>query len=129
MNGVLYGTTEVGGAYCEGKGRSGCGVFFSISTAGTEHVLYSFGSGHDGQVPAASLIDVNGILYGTTYQGGTSNNGTVSDISTTGKEHILHSFGGGNDGAVPSAALIAVKDTLYGTTSGGGTYGREPSSH
>jgi hypothetical protein len=68
VNGVLYGTTEVGGAYCEGKGRSGCGVFFSISTAGTEHVLYSFGSGHDGQVPAASLIDVNGILYGTTYR-------------------------------------------------------------
>jgi uncharacterized repeat protein (TIGR03803 family) len=74
--------------------------------------------------PPRDLIDVNGILYGTTYQGGTSNNGTVSDISTTGKEHILHSFGGGNDGAVPSAALIAVKGTLYGTTSGGGTYGK-----
>ena len=128
VSGTLYGTTEAGGAYCEGKRRSGCGTVFSISTVGTEHVLYTFGSGHDGRQPAASLIDVNGTLYGTTYEGGTSNNGTVYGISTTGKERVLHSFGRANDGAVPSAGLIDVKGTLYGTTSSGGKYGKVPSS-
>jgi uncharacterized repeat protein (TIGR03803 family) len=35
-----------------------------------EKVLWSFGKGSDGQYPSASLVDVNGKLYGTTYTGG-----------------------------------------------------------
>jgi uncharacterized repeat protein (TIGR03803 family) len=40
-------------------------------------LLYSFGHGSDGQHPEASLIDVNGTLYGTTFKGGTHGDGTV----------------------------------------------------
>ncbi len=29
--------------------------------------LYSFGASYDGQQPKAGLIDLNGVLYGTTY--------------------------------------------------------------
>jgi uncharacterized repeat protein (TIGR03803 family) len=76
----------------------------------------------DGAHPAASLINVKGTLYGTTYGGGAKNAGTVFSITTTGKEKVLHSFSGGrSDGAYPYASLINVNGTLYGTTTKGGS--------
>jgi uncharacterized repeat protein (TIGR03803 family) len=88
-------------------------------------LLHSFaGAPSDGATPWASLIDVNGTLYGTTGSGGTRNYGTVFSITTAGAAHVLYSFGSGSDdGSVPYASLINVKGTLYGTAVGGGTYG------
>jgi uncharacterized repeat protein (TIGR03803 family) len=89
-------------------------------------VLYSFCSQQnctDGQNPNPALIDVNGILYGVTIAGGTSNCdcGTVFSLdSKTGTETVLHSFGDGADGQAPEASLIAVNGILYGTTENGG---------
>jgi uncharacterized repeat protein (TIGR03803 family) len=82
--------------------------------------LYSFKAGTDGQEPKAGLIDVSGLLYGTTYAGGSHGDGTVFRISTAGAEDVLYSFQGGKDGANPSASLVAVKGFLYGTTEYGG---------
>ncbi|MBV8067081.1 MAG: hypothetical protein JO113_03810 [Candidatus Eremiobacteraeota bacterium] len=135
VNGTLYGTTWVGGGKgCIQSGPPyGCGTVFSITTSGNEKVLHSF-SGPDGAFPTASLIDVNGTLYGTTYRGGAHNTcntigggcGTVFSITTKGKVKVLYNFAGGPDGAQPSAAagLIDVNGTLYGTTIYGGTYNR-----
>ena len=119
VNGMLYGTTEYGGDYsCN---EYGCGVVFSISLRGKETVLHSFTSS-DGQYPFAGLVNVKGLLYGTTMGGGTYGKGTIYSITTTGTENVLYSFAGGSDGAVPHAGLIYVKGTLYGTTTqGGGT--------
>lgn len=123
VNGTLYGTTFGGG----GTGCSsfaGCGTVFSITTSGTERVLYSFVGDTDGAHPEASLIDVGGTLYGTTYGGGTYTQGTVFSISTSGTERVLHDFPSGrSDGRWPKASLIDVDGTLYGTTSYGGTHG------
>jgi uncharacterized repeat protein (TIGR03803 family) len=47
------------------------------ATSGSEKVLYSFGVTPDGNTSRASLLDVNGRLYGTTTYGGTHGNGTV----------------------------------------------------
>jgi len=122
VNGTLYGTTMEGGAY-------GDGTVFSIapSGSGSEMVLYSFsGPPNDGKNPRASLLNLNGVLYGTTYHGGTANLGTVFSITTYGVETVLHSFTGGNqDGALPLGALVTLNGTslyptLYGTTSAGG---------
>lgn len=125
--GTLYGTTSQGGtsscAYL-----NGCGTIFSITTGGTEKVLYSFGHRPDGFVPVASLLDVDGTFYGTTSEGGSSpcyyyaplTCGTVFSVTKSGKEKVLHSFGSGSDGAGPNAPLIEMKGTLYGTTTGGG---------
>jgi uncharacterized repeat protein (TIGR03803 family) len=72
MNGTLYGTT------LEGGGKSPIeGTIFSVSTAGAERVLHSFGNGTDGFAPAAGLVNVDGTLYGTTEDGGTHDSGTV----------------------------------------------------
>ncbi|HEY6449243.1 MAG TPA: choice-of-anchor tandem repeat GloVer-containing protein [Candidatus Cybelea sp.] len=122
VNGVLYGTTEYGGAHGHANSSTG-GTVFSITTSGQEKVLHSFGKGLDGAVPAAGLIDVNGTICGTTFYGGRQRRGTVFSITTGGTEKVLHNFGKGNDGANPDAALTNVNGTLYGTTSAGGAHG------
>jgi uncharacterized repeat protein (TIGR03803 family) len=126
-NGTLYGTTTGGGLACE------CGTVFSVDGSGNEAVVYSFaGPPNDGAAPVASLLDVNGTLYGTTYFGGPYqcrgvNCGTVFAIAPSGSESIVHNFGGKNslsqrDGALPTAALVGFNGALYGTTSAGGEY-------
>lgn len=122
VGGLLYGTTEDGGG--SGCGYSqGCGTVFKISRSGRESVIYSFKGGSDGEYPVASLMEVKGVLYGTTEFGGTYDAGTVFAVSSLGKESVLHIFGGSGDGAGPLAGLINVSGTLYGTTESGGANG------
>jgi uncharacterized repeat protein (TIGR03803 family) len=118
VNGTLYGATEYGG-----QSSCDCGTVYTISTSGSEKVLYTFGAKPDAQYPVAGLLDVKGTLYGTTLVGGSSGYGTVYSITTTGSEKVLHSFGNSPDGARPTAGLIDVSGILYGTTTTGGTTG------
>ena len=55
--GTLYGTTYEGGV-------NGVGTVYRIGKIGAETVLHSFGNGTGGGSPDASLISVNGTLYG-----------------------------------------------------------------
>ncbi len=115
-NRSLYGTTN-------GTFRSGGrlrGTVFSVTTAGSEHVLYRFGGSPDGAGPYAGLVNLRGTLYGTTVGGGASNFGTLFAITRSGKERTIHSFKGGRDGEAPYAPLIDRNGTLYGTTQLGG---------
>ena len=114
FNGELYGTTYGGG------GGQEWGTVFKIDIAGKEHVLYRFKAGNDGAHPYAGLRELDGVLYGTTYQGGRSGAGTVFKITTAGDEHVIYSFKGGNDGQYPYGGLAAVGGDLYGTTYQGG---------
>jgi uncharacterized repeat protein (TIGR03803 family) len=95
-------------------------------------VIYSFGSvPHDGTGPIAPLINRQGLLYGTTANGGSTRClsgegcGTVFSVTTSGTETILHRFGlGYGDNAThPYAGLIALHGTLYGTTATAECYG------
>jgi uncharacterized repeat protein (TIGR03803 family) len=129
---TLYGTTAWGGAAdCDiANLPPGCGTVFSFNpTTGTEKVAYSFGGQlRDGAFPQASLIEVGGKLYGTTYYGGGGTGcegegcGTVFALDPeTGTEQVLYRFkdGSSSDGAEPAAGLISVGGLLYGTASGG----------
>jgi uncharacterized repeat protein (TIGR03803 family) len=118
VNGTLYGTTSAGGNHNWGDRN---GTVFSVTIAGKERVLYSFGP-KDGIEPSP-LADVNGTLYGTMYLGGAANSGTVFSVTLAGKEQVLYSFAGPPDGALPTGSLINVNGTLYGTTSSGGAQG------
>ena len=122
VGGTLYGTTVAGGGASNCAG--GCGTVFSITTGGTERVLHRFAGGADGARPRASLINVNGTLYGTTKEGGSSNFGTAFSITTVGLEKVIYSFRGGSDGAYPNGSLLAVNGVLYGTTDEGGSFNR-----
>jgi uncharacterized repeat protein (TIGR03803 family) len=118
-DGNFYGTTRSGGA-------NGDGTVFKITPAGAESLLWSFGSGSDGQNPDAGLVQgTDGNFYGTTYNGGAHSAGTVFKITSSGTETVLYSFGGGSDGAYPYAGLIQGADgNFYGTTPSGGANSR-----
>jgi uncharacterized repeat protein (TIGR03803 family) len=84
--------------------------------------------------PDAALIQASdGNFYGTTYNGGATNNGTVFKMDSSGAVTTLHSFAG-PDGAHPEAGLIQGSDgNFYGTTvgvvfGGGGTVFKMDSS-
>lgn len=126
VNGVLYGTTYLGGASCP-NGSSyggGCGLIFSINATGKEHVVYRFSGAPDAANPQAALLAVNGAIYGTSIFGGRChfNNGcgTAFEVTPSGAESVLYSFQGGQDGAYPRTPLIDVNGSLYGTTDEGG---------
>jgi uncharacterized repeat protein (TIGR03803 family) len=114
----LYGTTLGGGKFAEGT------VFEMDPSSGSERVVHSFtccGTVTDGSYPVAGLLAVNGILFGTTRDGGTSNSGTIFEVRASGGETVLHDFGGKPDGATPSAGLVSLGSKLYGTAADGGS--------
>jgi len=73
--GTFYGTTYQGGA-------SGYGTLYAMTSSGQETILHNFGSSTgDGKNPRGSLIEVKGVLYGTTVRGGAHARGTVFSIT------------------------------------------------
>lgn len=121
-DGALYGTTSVGGS-------SNLGTIFRLKESGSDYtVLYSFAgtNGMDGSKPYAGVMQAsNGVLYGSTQEGGSNDIGIVYRITTNGTDYIvLHQFGGltNNDGNTPLGGLVEGDDgLLYGTTAFGGT--------
>jgi uncharacterized repeat protein (TIGR03803 family) len=74
--GVLYGTTSSGGI------NDGGAVFKLDPTTGKIKILHTFAGGTDGAVPHGGLVHgINGLLYGTTFLGGTFEEGTVFELS------------------------------------------------
>jgi uncharacterized repeat protein (TIGR03803 family) len=89
--------------------------------------LYSFKGMPDGAYPLKRLLNVNGVLYGTTSWGGTidkgcrcEQTGTIFKWSPAHGEQVVHVFQDFPDGDSPYAGLIDVKGDLYGTTAYGG---------
>jgi uncharacterized repeat protein (TIGR03803 family) len=99
---------------------------FRVTTSGQEKVLHRFSGSRDGNaLGAGALVNLGGILYGTTVAGGTGCSGfgcgIVYAVTTRGKETALYMFAGIPDGTYPSD-LIKLNGTLYGTTGYGGAY-------
>jgi uncharacterized repeat protein (TIGR03803 family) len=122
--GVLYGTTDSGGAYRHGN------VFKLTPTSNggwTHHVIHQFEGGEEGSQPVAGLSrDATGNLYGTTLYGGNPSNcrggcGVVfalRPVSSGWKESVLWRFGD-HPGAHPATGLVLdAVGNLYGTSGG-----------
>ena len=139
-DGMLYGTTQDGDGF---YGSTNC--VFKLNTNGASFlVLHAFTG--PGSVPATNsdgyysraplLLGNDGMLYGTTWEGGypTMYNvygyGTVFKLNPANGANyeVIHIFTVNNtngfvniDGVYPLAGLMQGNDgTLYGTTSGGG---------
>jgi len=80
-DGNFYGTTMIGG----GPGclsDAGCGTVYQLTPAGVLTTLHSFDK-TDGEDPVAALLQgTNGVFYGETLYGGTSEYGTVFGVNT-----------------------------------------------
>jgi uncharacterized repeat protein (TIGR03803 family) len=115
---VLFGTTYFGGI-------SGFGTVFKLNTNGTGHtVLKNFTRGNDGSEPSGCVTVSDGVLYGMTFQGGSSGSGTVFKLNTDGTGYtMLKHFTGSNDGGYPFGGVTMWGTALYGTTSQGGDFG------
>jgi uncharacterized repeat protein (TIGR03803 family) len=127
-NGVLYGTTDLGGTANQG-------VVYSLTPpatpggAWTETVLYNFdsaGSAGSG-TPSGVVIGAGDVLYGTNETGGINNDGTVyvlippASPGGTWTEKTLFTFSGSSEGRDPLGGLrLGASGLLYGTTLEGG---------
>ena len=120
-DGLLYGTTALGGAHHLGS-------VFSIATSGkTFTTLYSFCDGgctsglNDGSQPETALVqDSNGNFYGTTSFG------TLFEITSQGTLTTLYEFCSQPfcaDGNAPSGNPISPNGILYGASPKGGSVG------
>jgi len=127
VNGVIYGTTQVGG-----NNRTscvyGCGTIFSLS-GGAYSVVYNFGSvANDGFFPESGLLrDAQGNLFGSTVSGGAINPncspvcGTVFKLPWRGRQTItLYTFTANNDGFGPRGRVTLYGGNLFGATGSGG---------
>lgn len=115
-DGHLYGATYFGGP-------QGGGTLFRLTLDGTFTILHAFGGGSPNAIlPYTGVAQgPDGLLYGTTLNGGPANKGTIYRIATDGTGYtVLHQFAGG-DGENPEGTLTVGADgMLYGTTMMGG---------
>lgn len=131
-SGNLYGTAETGGA-------SGYGLVLELTQSGgvwTQNILHEFtDTNGDGSGPVSGVILINGDVYGTTIQGGTSTScsgssgegcGALFKLTPSGNtwnESIVHSFGDTiSDGAFPWGLFYDANGHVYGVTTGGGSW-------
>ncbi len=138
-NGILYGTTSLGGNPGCPAGM-GCGTAYqlqarptachSVLCPWTKTALYRFTGGLDGANPGYGqlVFDQSGSIYGTTGGGGDVGSGVVYQLTHSGgswQESVLHSFDGMGDGLEPlSGVVFDSQANLYGTTYQGGAQGK-----
>jgi uncharacterized repeat protein (TIGR03803 family) len=81
-NGKIYGMTNQGGA-------KSTGVIFSLETDGTAFTkLLDFNTSTTGSDPIGSLLQASdGMLYGTTINGGVNNSGVLFKINADGTNY------------------------------------------
>lgn len=114
----LFGITAHGGS-------AGNGTIFSVGLDGTGFtILHSFGAdATDGFQPFGSLLYLNGLLYGTTSEGGgqQSASGVVFSIAPDGSGYtVVHPFSTYEGGFQPFDSLTGAGNTVYGPNSSGG---------
>jgi uncharacterized repeat protein (TIGR03803 family) len=117
-DGALYGTTYYGGT-------GSVGTVFKMNEDGTGYtVLKNFDATTTGGASYARLLEVDNVLYGTTYVGGNGNAGTIFKLNMDGSGFaVLKHFDNSTTGGHPAAALVLGPDGgLYGTAYHGGSF-------
>lgn len=116
---LLYGTTQ--GGYKKQRG-----TLFSFDPASKrEQVVFNFTGGGryapDGATPYAGVTALGGLLYGTTFSGGSHELGSVFSFNpATNAESVVYSFSyrgpKSSPGYRPEAPLTASGTKLFGST-------------
>jgi uncharacterized repeat protein (TIGR03803 family) len=82
ISGLLASTSKDGLTYFYGAtryGGEGRGVLYRVSPTGDYKVLHRLPNswGATGRMPSTTMIEIDGVFYGTTYQGGMNDGGLV----------------------------------------------------
>ena len=123
-NGSLFGNTccgTVGGTVFELKPNK---------SNWTKSSVFNFSTYAKGKQPVGGMAsDSNGVLYGTTKEGGTDGAGIIFSLTpgAAGKPYTLttiHTFTNGSDGGAPyGTVLLGSSGQVYATVSSGCDYG------
>lgn len=119
---LLYASTQTGGTH-------GIGTVFSFNLkTNTERVVVNYDSsnGYTSNGGNDLMQAKNGLLYGTTWGGGTHGSGVLYSYNlSSGIDSVLFNFDSLVSGFGPYRALWedTVSEILYGVTEGGGIYG------
>ena len=116
-----------------GTNNLGTVFYYPLPVGLNRRKLVNF-NGTNGSHPTNTLINIGGLYYGTTRNGGHNNNdgGTIFSLSLPipSSSSVLYSFNGtlsnpkiNADGMEPNSALININNILYGTCSFGGNIG------
>ena len=119
-DGMLYGTTQFGGAHSQGS------IFRVNPTGNVFEIIYDINSAtSDGRYPFGRLVESsNGVFMGTCSEGGTNGTGTIFKVTASGEFTRLKNLQSTNDGGFPKSGLVKGNDeTLYGVTEFGGLNG------
>jgi uncharacterized repeat protein (TIGR03803 family) len=116
-DGHLYGMTLLGGSLLGGT------VFRYNLTTNIRLIMKNFSVSSGGRHPKGSLVQAsNGLLYGMTAHGGTSDKGILFSINPANFAYsVLVNFDGTGSGDLPEGSLMqASNGKLYGMTRFGG---------
>ena len=127
---------------CPDGSANECGFITRITPDGTVTILHTFERDgqtgvSDGYGPSSLIEAPDGMLYGTTIEGGSSGYGTIFKVSVLGVFTTLYTFpadGTGNDptalspgahnGTSPGPLVLGNDGNFYGTSQGtGGGFG------
>ena len=118
-DGVLYGLSQLGGT-------NDTGSIFKLNRDGSGFsVLRSFDAFNDGAKPLGALLDgSDGLLYGSTTEGGANQGGILFRINRNGSGYQILRNGGLQpmDARAPYAGFTEVTGALF-TVSSSGTEG------
>lgn len=88
----------------------------ALAAESTLEIVYSFTGGADGKFPEEGLIEVGGVLYGTTLNGGNGSDcGTVFGLGKAGSKTFTHAMSS-LEGCGPKRLAAGSDGALYGTT-------------
>ena len=114
-NGLLYGTTQSGGA-------NGTGAIYSFNTTTFAYTKLADMSTANGTAPVAELVQASdGNLYGSASAGGANGAGTIFryDLTAPGLTKLYDHVTA--DGSTPYGRMVqASNGLLYGMTYAGG---------
>lgn len=119
-NNALYGVTVYGG-------NNNNGVIFKINPDGSGYMpLHIFKGGtDDGAQPHSGVLEINGVFYGMTAEGGNEGKGVIYKINPDGTDFsVLYSFHK-STGHNPHGRITLGSDghTVFGMTKTGGPGG------
>jgi uncharacterized repeat protein (TIGR03803 family) len=137
LYGVSFGYYGFPGDYsCPDGSSNECGFITRIAPDGTVTILHTFElssdtGASDGYNPSSLIEAPDGLLYGTTSQGGSTGYGTIFKVTTTGIYTTIYTFpadGSGSDpsapspgapnGTTPGPLVLGSDGNFYGTSQG-----------